>query len=126
MTGSCAWRAAATTPTARSIAGALEGRVYALPEGQGRLPDFETMTPLGSGHLMIADVASGAAAATMVRSKSKIGRRWSGCLAKKPSTGAPRSARRPNFLVDVLAAAGGAFFATTGFFFGRVAFFTPP
>jgi hypothetical protein len=51
----------------------------------------------GMPHLM-DELASGAAAWTMVRSDSRMGRSWAGCLAKKPSMGAPKSDREPGRL----------------------------
>src|SRR5262245_55227158 len=51
-------------------------------------------------------VAAGAAAAIIARSSARIGERCGGCLAKNPSTGAPRSLRGPNFI-----AGAGAFLA---------------
>jgi hypothetical protein len=50
----------------------------------------------------MAEVAAGAACPIIVRSCSTIGRRLVGCLAKNPSTGAPRSLRGAGF--DVAAA----------------------
>src|SRR5688572_28383965 len=44
-------------------------------------------------HLIDA-VASGATSSTILRNASRMGRKCDGCLAKKPSIGAPKSARR--------------------------------
>jgi len=40
------------------IAAGLEGRIFALPEGTQRLPDFEGMTPLGSIYTTALDVTA--------------------------------------------------------------------
>jgi hypothetical protein len=62
---------------------------------------------------LIALVAAGAASAIIERSCSRIGESWGGCLAKNPSTGAPRSLRGPNFIAGAagfLAPRAAAFF----------------
>src|SRR5665213_953700 len=55
----------------------------------------------------MAELAPGAASSIIWRSSSRIGRRCGCCFAKKPSMGAPRSARRPNFLAAVALGASG-------------------
>ena len=66
----------------------------------------------GMPHLM-APTASGAGRSTSARSASRTARSSAGWRAKKPSMGAPRSARQPHFAAGV--ATSFAFAAAFGF-----------
>src|ERR1700687_1204552 len=71
------------------------------------------------------DSAAGATSSTSVRSSSRMERRYAGCLARKPSIGAPKSARVANFLATGFLAIARAFvFVALEAFFGFRAFFS--
>lgn len=73
-------------------------------------------------HLM-EESASGAASSTNLRSSSRTARNCAGCFAKKPSIGAPKSAREETFFAGRCFALGVAFLRVVVAGVSRFAFF---